>query len=241
MVATGHYARIEKRGDAFHLLRGADTEKDQSYFLYGMTQEELAKTLFPVGHLTKEAVREEARSAGLVTADKPESQDICFVADSVSEFLIRIGKPRKIGQITDRSGKILGTHDGIEQFTVGQRRGVRVGGQENPLYVIQIIAEKNQVIVGDRSELSRKSFLVNDLNWISPPISTGQTTEFRALAQLRHRHRGVEVAVTVEAGIARCSFVNDWSTVSPGQAAVFYDLTNTEVLGGGRIVADTIY
>jgi tRNA-specific 2-thiouridylase len=135
-----------------------------------------------------------------------------------------------------RGGEILATHDGIDHYTVGQRRGLRVGGQENPLYVLEIDPYNNLVIVGQKHELERSDFLIKDLTWVAPyPRVAGQS--FQALAQLRHRHKGVKVEVLPAGdGTARVTFLEDWSTVSPGQACVLYDLENEEVFGGGRIV-----
>jgi tRNA-specific 2-thiouridylase len=235
-VATGHYARVKQSEHGWHLLRGLDREKDQSYFLYGSKQEELSETLFPVGELTKPEVRELARAAGLSTHSKPESQDICFVSGSVQDFLVKIGGKKPEGKIVTRGGEILATHDGIDHYTVGQRRGLRVGGQENPLYVLEIDPYNNLVIVGQKHELERSDFLIKDLTWVAPyPRVAGQS--FQALAQLRHRHKGVKVEVLPTGdGTARVTFLEDWSTVSPGQACVLYDLENEEVFGGGRIV-----
>lgn len=245
-VATGHYAQIKETSDGFHLLRGKDSEKDQSYFLYGINQEELSQTIFPIGHLTKQEVREIAREFGLVTHDKPESQDICFVSGSVEQFLVTLGTKRKGGEILRRDGTKVGLHDGVHQFTVGQRRGLKIGGTEHPLYVIEIDSKSNTIYVGDKSELERQDFLVTELNWVAPTINEQwfkslQTNEFRCIAQLRHRHKGIEVSIKAVAGCEastriKVSFCSEWSTVSPGQACVFYDLNNIEVLGGGKII-----
>jgi tRNA-specific 2-thiouridylase len=242
-VATGHYARVEKRADGYHLLRGSDAAKDQSYFLYGISQRELGETLFPVGGMTKAEVREIAREAGLVTADKPESQDICFVSGTVEEFLAKVGGRTPRGDVVSTSGEKLGEHEGIGGYTVGQRKGLGIGGRENPLYVLRVVPERNEVVVGDRAELERESFGVEELNWISPQAieraSSGEGA-FRCVAQLRHRHPGVEVEVRFAPDRrAAVSFVREWTTVSPGQAAVFYDPANEEVLGGGRIARDS--
>lgn len=229
-VATGHYAQIKKDEKGYHLLRGADTEKDQSYFLYGLKTSELPTTLFPVGHLTKEIVRSIASDAGLVTASKPESQDICFVSGTVQDFLVKIGGKHQRGEITKRDGTKVGEHDGITNFTVGQRKGLKVGGLDTPLYVVEIDPKENRVIVGDKKDLERDEFRVKDLNWIEP---VGKT--FDAIAQLRYRHRGVPVTVTLEDAHCHVRFKGEWTTVSPGQSCVFYDLNNEIVLGGGRI------
>ncbi len=241
-VATGHYAQITKDDLGYHLTRGADSKKDQSYFLYGLSQKDLSQTIFPVGHLTKDEVRELARKAGLNTAAKPESQDICFVSGTVDDFIKgKIGKGTK-GHIVDTNQKVVGEHEGIHRFTVGQRRGLGIGGSEEPLFVLEIDPEKNLVVVGKKNDLERESFLVTELNWISPSFSSesflskDKIQEFECIAQLRHRHAGVRVRVKVlDNGVAEVSFLDEWSTVSPGQAAVFYDLKNEEVLGGGRI------
>lgn len=236
-VATGHYARVARDGEGmWRLGRGRDANKDQSYFLYGLAYRELEHTVFPLGELTKPEVRELARQRGLVTADKPESQDICFVSGTVHEFVTKIGRGTKSrGTIVDTHGAVVGEHEGIQGFTVGQRRGLRVGGNAEPVYVLEISPARNQIVVGPRSELAREGFSVGATNWLSPePLPPG--TQFDAVAQLRHRHAGVPVRVTVEEG-QRCSarFTGEWTTVSPGQAAVFYDPRNTWVIGGGTI------
>ena len=234
-VATGHYARIEARPDGLHLLRGMDRNKDQSYFLYALTREELARTLFPLGGMSKDEVRTRARAAGLPTADKPESQDICFVSGSVRDFVERIGgSPQVPGQIVDAAGTVLGAHEGVSGFTVGQRRGIGVGGRGAPLYVTAIEADTNTVVVGERGDLERESFEVCDLNWVAPATFAGK--EFEALVQVRSRHGGTRVRVSVREGNrAKVRFCDAWVPVAPGQAAVFYDLDNEEVLGGGTI------
>jgi tRNA-specific 2-thiouridylase len=234
-VATGHYARVRQTSDGWYLLRGKDTDKDQSYFLYGLKQSELAQTLFPVGDMTKDEVRQIAKDAGLVTHSKPESQDICFVSGSVQDFLVKIGGAKKSGQIVDRLGNTLGEHEGIDNYTVGQRKGLRLGGLENPLYVLELDPYNNKVIVGSKAELERSEFNIKEVNWITPkPL----TEPFKAIAQLRHRHKGVEVWVQPdsESNTCKVKFENEWTTVSPGQSCVFYDLSNQIVLGGGRIV-----
>jgi tRNA-specific 2-thiouridylase len=239
-VATGHYARIEKRSDGYHLLRGVDAAKDQSYFLYGLSQAELARTLFPVGEMTKAEVREIAAAHGLSTASKPESQDICFVSGKVQDFLIRIGGKLPSGSIVNTAGDVLGQHDGIHLFTVGQRRGLHIDSANEPLYVLELRADTNEVVVGVRDQLERDSFRVTELSWVAPHLvqaSRNQTFEFRAVAQLRHRHSGVPVLVHVDQSTDTASvhFCGEYATVSPGQAAVFFDESNQEVLGGGRI------
>lgn len=238
-VATGHYAQIKEIDGALSLLRGRDHEKDQSYFLYGLRPEELASTLFPVGHLTKPEVREIAKAASLPTAEKPESQDICFVSGKASDFVAKIGGTRpKPGLIVDKSGQTLGAHDGVHSFTVGQRRGIGVGGSESPLYVLELRPETQTVVVGEKASLETEGFIVREMNFIDPKLINARPGfEFKALAQLRHRHPGVAVSAKIlEDGAVEAKFSGDWSVVSPGQAAVFYDPgSNQRVLCGGRI------
>lgn len=236
-VATGHYARILDGPSGLRLLRGKDSVKDQSYFLYGLRRAELSSTLFPVGDLDKAQVREIARRAGLVTAEKPESQDICFVSDSPGEFVERIGRSTSGGPVLDSGGTIIGEHDGLHRFTVGQRRGLGIGGGSEPVYVLELDPARNAVIAGPKQELERESFVVGQLNWIN---EVGELcSEIECIAQLRHRHPGVRVRVRIEGERCLANFLDDWTTVSPGQAAVFYDLANEEVLGGGTIERGT--
>lgn len=238
-VVTGHFARIKQSELGYHLLRGRDKKKDQSYFLYGLTQSELGRTVFPVGNYTKDQVRDLAAEAGLVTASKPESQDICFISGSVAEFIVKIGGKSSTGPILNTQGEQLGSHSGVQSYTVGQRRGIGVGGATGPLYVIDIDAQANTVTVGSRSELEKEEFRVVEVNWVSPSIleALGRGEEhFSVIAQMRYRHDGVEVDLHVNSdGTVTARFKDKWSTVSPGQAAVFYDEHNEEVLGGGRI------
>jgi len=240
-VATGHFARVEQRGDSFHLLRGLDSAKDQSYFLYGVQPEELASTIFPVGEMNKAEVRELAGEAGLPTASKAESQDICFVSGGLREFLKRHTSDMRAGLIVNKEGSALAEHDGISNFTVGQRKGIGVGGTEQPLYVLEIDPEFNRVIVGSKEDLEQREFFVGETNWVNPDlrkrVMTSEQFSIKAIAQLRHRHAGVPVTLNIAGdGRVRAEFVGEFSTVSPGQAAVFYDLSNSEVLGGGRIL-----
>lgn len=240
-VATGHYARIQTRSDGNHLLRGVDRAKDQSYFLYGLSQAELARTLFPVGEMTKAEVRAVAAEHGLSTASKPESQDICFVSGKVQDFLVRIGGALPAGSIVNSTGAVLGQHDGIHLFTVGQRRGLHIDSANEALYVLELRAESNEVVVGTRDQLETETFRVHELSWVAPQIlalTTERKFEFRAVAQLRHRHTGVPVRVQVDQDLdmATVYFCGEYATVSPGQAAVFFDDANEEVLGGGRIM-----
>lgn len=245
VVATGHYAQISKDAEGgYHLLRGADPDKDQSYFLYGLQYQELEHTSFPVGHLTKPEVREIAKAHGLSTASKPESQDICFVSGSVQDFLVKLGKKKPAGgRLISRSGSVLGSHDGVHNYTVGQRKGLGLGGAEQPLYVLELRPSEGDVVVGTRQELETPGFIVNEINWIQPKVveqiqsAHSSAAAFECIAQLRYRHAGSRVQLKfAESGELVAHFIGeDWSVVSPGQAAVFYDLKNQEVLGGAKI------
>ncbi len=239
-VATGHYVSLKQESDGYHLYRGADDRKDQSYFLYGLLQEELAQTIFPLGELTKGEVRQLARDAGIKTADKPESQDICFVSGPLSEFVgSRLGDAKRPGVFVNREGAVLGRHDGIHQFTVGQRKGLGISGQDNPLYVIDIDRESAEVLVGPREDLEVPGFSVGALNWVHPSYAQtqGPTEEIEVVVQVRHKHRGVRAKLVMEGELAKLHFVDEWTSPAPGQAGVFYDINNKELLGGGRILA----
>jgi len=242
MVATGHYAQIKtlNNGEAA-LFTGADLNKDQSYFLYAMKEEELRNTLFPVGNMEKPEVRSMLADSEISIAEKPESQDICFVAGSVGDFIEKhSGVVAAPGPIVNSFGKILGQHDGIHNYTVGQRKGLGLSNPE-PLYVLEIDAKSNSVCVGEKEELERTEFLVENLSWVSSTNGLEQPTT--VLARLRYRHQGVECKVSpLGDGQARVEFLSGWSTVSPGQAAVFYetdadDAGDRRVLGGGTISA----
>lgn len=247
VVATGHYAQIRKQhsssGERFGLYTSVDSNKDQSYFLYAMTQADLSRTLFPVGGMKKPIVRDVLQSRALEVADKAESQDICFVEGKVSEFIERHGgvRPKK-GLFVLADGTAVGEHEGVHHFTVGQRKGMGIS-HPNPLYVIEIDASENRVVVGEKEQLERRSFYVQDVNWISGSVPV---EPFSALVKLRYRHAGVLCTIQpVGSKAAMLSFESEWTPVTPGQAAVFYqtefeteaDLHQgiREVIGGGII------
>ena len=237
IIATGHYARVERRDDGFHLLRAVDRGKDQSYFLHTLKQEDLSRVIFPVGDFSKDEVRLRAEDAGLCTADRPESQDICFVEGSVGDFVARSGGLGRSGAVVSREGAFLGTHGGVHQFTVGQRRGVRVGGQDKPLYVLELVPEESLVIVGPRESLEQESFEIVDVNRVSPALEgLSAEQELEVIVQVRSRHQGCPALLRMHEGdTATLKFRKEWAPVAPGQSAVVYDPANREVLAGGVI------
>ncbi len=237
-VATGHYARIREKADqSLGLYTSKDTEKDQSYFLYALRQEELKETYFPVGDMVKEEVREVLRSEGFSIASKAESQDICFISSSVTDFINKRGGPDRSGEIISSDGKKVGEHGGIYNYTVGQRKGLGVSAK-NPLYVLQIKPEDNSVVVGEKEELERSDFYLSNVSFVS---SSPSTKPFRSRIKMRYRHSGVDCLVTpLKGDRAYVQFLDSWSPVSPGQAGVLYSLESepdgaVEVLGGGII------
>ena len=232
-VATGHYARITSGSDGrWQLRRGADPEKDQSYFLFSLTQEQLAGALFPVGALPKHAVRAQARALGLAVAEKPDSQEICFIPDGDYATFVARRDPSvtRGGVVVDESGRELGSHGGIHRFTVGQRKGLGVASTM-PLYVLKIDATEQRVTVGPRSSLERTTFTVGDVNWMAGEAPSGWTP---ASAQIRHRHTAATGRVrALPDRRAEFEFDTPQPAITPGQAAVFYD--GDVVLGGGWI------
>lgn len=230
-LATGHYAQILADGDRFYLSKGRDRSKDQSYFLFTLTQRQMAHTLFPLGGMAKDQVREHAARFGLRVAEKPESQDICFVPDGdyVRFLEEQRGSGQRDGEIVHVSGKVLGRHRGIYRYTVGQRRGLGIGWTE-PLFVVGIDAEKRQVIVGEKGHLAKPGLEVFQCNWNMPEPESA----FDCRCRIRYRHREVDARVTpLGEGEARVEFAVPQAGVTPGQAAVFYD--GDRVLGGGWI------
>jgi tRNA-specific 2-thiouridylase len=231
-VATGHYAQVDfdEQTRRYRLKRGADAQKDQSYFLFTLTQAQLARARFPVGALDKPAVREEARRLGLRVAEKKDSQEICFVASG--EHAGFVGRRAEIpaGVIQDREGHVLGRHEGVHRFTIGQRKGLGLAAGV-PLYVVNIDAGSAAITVGPRQDLERGSLTASRVNWISGDRPAGP---IRAQARIRYRHR--EAAATITAlDVDRVSveFDEPQAAITPGQAVVFYD--GDVVLGGGWI------
>jgi tRNA-specific 2-thiouridylase len=243
-IATGHYAvneydatRDGGRG-RWILKRPADLAKDQTYFLFGLTQEQLAHTRFPLGHMTKPEVREVARQRGLALAEKPDSQEICFIPGGdykqfLTAYLEEQGEPmpQTAGELVASDGEVLGRHDGISNFTVGQRKGLKVASPA-PLYVIQIDPASHRVTVGADAELATRTLRAGRLNWVSIPTLTGP---MRVKIKIRHRHEPAWATLEpASSGEVLATFDEPQRAVTAGQSAVFYD--SNEVLGGGRIL-----
>jgi tRNA-specific 2-thiouridylase len=229
-VATGHYARITEEGEGELALRAArDPRKDQSYFLFTLDQAELGSTHFPLGELDKETVRAIARALELPVADKPESQDVCFVVgESYADFVERTTDSRRwrAGRIVDEDGRELGRHGGIHRFTVGQRRGIGGGGSE-PRYVLSIDGSSGDVRIGPKASLARSAFRAREVSWTSRPHHGP------ARVRLRHRHDPVPCSLEPRGDDAWVRFPEPTIGVTPGQAAVWYD--GDRVIGGGWI------
>jgi tRNA-specific 2-thiouridylase len=238
-VATGHYARLHRDPESgrYRLMAAVDHSRDQSYFLFGLTQDQLARSIFPLGDLTKGQVRALARERKLPVAEKPDSQEICFVSsgsyrDFIDAYLAEQGaKPaEKCGEVVSTDGAVLAEHHGVHNFTVGQRKGLGFAGGE-PLYVIDLDRGRNRVTVGRSEELLRRRCLVREVNWIGS-VREGESIE----AAVRIRNKHVPALARIESrsgGEAMVEFVEAQRAITPGQAAVFYE--DDEVLGGGWI------
>ncbi len=228
-VATGHYARIGRRCGGASLLRGSDRNKDQSYFLFALSRRQLDRTVFPLGELHKDAVRAKARELGLPVAERPESQDLCL-GDHRTVVESLAGAERIVsGEIVDSRGNVLGRHNGVHGFTVGQRRGLGIAASR-PLYVLHIDAERRRVVVGSRDELITPSFTASGLNWLEPPLRE------ETAAEVQVRYRSTPVPCTLKPLDGHGVEVHPEEplpSVTPGQAAVFY--RDDQVLGGGWI------
>ncbi len=230
-VATGHYARVARDPATRRaaLARGVDRQKDQSYFLFALSQEQLAATLFPLGALEKSEVRAVARRLALAVAERPESQDVCF--GDYRTFVESLADPAELhgGDVVDRAGNILGRHDGLHRLTIGQRKGLGIAAPE-PLYVLEIDEATRRVVVGGREELNSSGLVAAAINWIEPP----REREFTAEVQVRYRAPAIPCRVKLTAD-GRCEvlFETAFPAVTPGQAAVFY--RDEQVLGGGWI------
>jgi tRNA-specific 2-thiouridylase len=244
-IATGHYAR--NRYDAVRgrwiLSRPEDKSKDQTYFLFGLTQEQLSHTLFPLGEMQKPAVRRMAADAGLALAEKPDSQEICFIPGGdysafLAAYLDEQGEamPDSSGELVTATGEVLGRHEGIHGFTVGQRKGLggalAVAPNSGPRYVLAIHPDSHRVTVGGDDELMSRELLANRLNWIAV---VGLVGEMRVRVKIRHRHEPAWATLSPDGeDCVRAIFDEPQRAITPGQAAVFYD--GDEVVGGGWIV-----
>jgi tRNA-uridine 2-sulfurtransferase len=238
-IATGHYARVRHNPETgrYELLRAVDESKDQSYFLFGLTQEQLARTDFPLGELSKGEVREIARRLQVPVAEKPESQEICFVPTGnyvrfIEGYLHEQGQklPENAGDIVTTTGEVLGRHNGLHRYTVGQRKGLGIS-EGRPMYVVALDRAKNRLIVGDDCELRSTTCDVRLVNWIPYEVPSGAV---RAKVRIRNRHEPAEAEVTpIGATDARITFSEPQRAITPGQAAVFY--SGERVLGGGWI------
>jgi tRNA-specific 2-thiouridylase len=240
-VATGHYARVEYSAETgrYRLLRGRNLHKDQSYFLWELTQEQLSRSMFPLGEMSKPEVREVARRSELAVAEKSESQEICFVPDGnyagfIDRYLEAEGESERLpgaGEIVNSEGEPLGAHGGIHRYTVGQRRGLGLAS-ERPLYVVSIDAARNRVMVGGQEELLSAEFTSAGVNWVA---IDSPREPVRAEVRVRYRHEPSPALITpLPEGRASITFDEPQRAITPGQATVFY--RGEEVLGGGWIV-----
>ncbi|MBN2012356.1 tRNA 2-thiouridine(34) synthase MnmA [candidate division KSB1 bacterium] len=242
LISTGHYAQIifDDKKQRFHLVKGIDLQKDQSYALWALTQDQLARTLLPLGIYTKPQVRELAERFGLKTFQKSESQEICFIPDNNYRRFIQERAPEKIadlknGEIVDTDGNVLGYHNGYPYFTIGQRRklGVAVG---RPIYVVDIDVQRNRIVVGDQDDLKRHTLFADRVNWVS--IAQPEVP-FEAIVRIRYNDKGKPASIKlISENIVRVEFHEPVQAVTPGQSAVFFD--DEQVLGGGIITSDHI-
>lgn len=238
-VATGHYARVRQDGESgrYRLFAAVDRSRDQSYFLFGLTQDQLARSIFPLGDLTKNEVRSLARARKLPVAEKPDSQEICFVSSGsyrsfIDAYLTEQGakSAEKRGEVISTDGAVLAEHHGVHNFTIGQRKGLGFAAGE-PLYVIDLDRGRNRVTVGRSEELLRRKFVLRDVNWIRP---AGKGEGLDAAVRIRNKHLPAPARVESRPNNeALVEFAEPQRAITPGQAAVFYE--GDEVLGGGWI------
>ena len=232
VIVTGHYAQIEEKDGKYFLKKAADESKDQSYVLYSLTQEQLAHTCFPLGGMNKTDVRKEAEESGFVNADKPDSQDICFVPDGDYAKVIETytGTVPEPGNFVDKAGNVIGPNKGIIHYTIGQRKGLGISAPE-PLYVCEIRPETREVVLGSNEDLMSRELTVADFNWIS---GEAPTEPFRCKAKIRYRQKEQWAEVTpIGQDRVKITFDEPQRAITAGQAAVLYD--GDIVLGGGTI------
>jgi tRNA-specific 2-thiouridylase len=229
-LATGHYIKRAEGPNGPELHVAADPARDQSYFLFRTTREQLDFVRFPLGDMPKSDVRKLAAELGLITADKPDSQDICFVPSGNYASIVEKLKPDAVkpGEVVDLNGKVLARHDGVIHFTVGQRKGLGLSGNEEPLFVLKLDAANARVVVGPRSALATKTVTVRDVNWLAETDGL-----FECAVKVRSMRPPVPARVTPANGGATVELLTPEESVAPGQACVFYD--GSRVLGGGWI------
>jgi len=244
-VATGHYARVEfdEAANRYRLLRGRDPQKDQSYFLWELTQDQLSRALFPLGELSKNDTRQAARDNQLAVAEKKESQEICFVPDGdyagfIDRYLAaerQLDRVPGAGEIVSAAGDVIGEHTGIHRYTIGQRRGIGIAGAE-PLYVLGIDAPNNRIVVGNQEDLLNDEFTAAGVNWIS---LDSPAKPVRAEVRVRYRHTAAPAMITpLPSDRVRIKFDEPQRAITPGQATVFY--REDEVIGGGWILQKAV-
>ncbi len=240
-IATGHYASVVRLDNGRYTVQKAlHAEKDQTYMLYMLTQEQLAATLMPLGGLSKQEVRHIAEQAGIPVADKPDSQEICFVTEGHYSEFIEQNTTETIpgeGKFVDEAGNILGTHKGITHYTVGQRKGLGIA-LGRPAYVKQIRADTNEVVIGGEDSLLSRTVICKNVNWMGvPPLEKGDT--YRCMAKIRYHHSARPASVTaMDNGYARIEFDVPVKAAAPGQSAVFYD--GRDCVAGGGIIIETL-
>lgn len=234
MLATGHYVRKIDTADGPELHCAADARRDQSYFLFATTRDQLGLLHFPIGDMPKEKVREIARELQLSTAEKPDSQDICFVPEGRYAEIVRRIRPDtdSAGEIVDEDGRILGAHSGVIQFTVGQRKRLGISGNREPLFVTRIDAAARTIVVGPRESLRQRTFTVADVNWLGAPNSRSVTCSVKVRSTRPPAAAEVDLR---EDRTAKVRLTGDGDTIAPGQACVFYESGGTRLLGGGWI------
>jgi tRNA-uridine 2-sulfurtransferase len=228
-LATGHYARIDRIDSGYRLLKGIDKKKDQSYFLYQLTQRELAHVLFPVGEMSKDAVKSKVLELGVSLHRSRESQDICFIPDNDSRTFLMERSDCTPGEIVDIKGKVLGSHKGLPLYTIGQRQGMGISSIE-PLYVVSIDAVNNRLIVGHETDLYRNKLTAENVNWISGDVPC---VPQRITAKIRYGSPEKPAVVYITGKHAEVVFDEPQKAAAPGQSVVFYN--DEEVLGGGII------
>ena len=242
-LATGHYARIRRNDTTqrWELLRARDDSKDQSYFLWGLTQEQLSRSEFPLGELTKDEVRALARRENLPVAEKPDSMELCFVPNgNYVQFIHAYSRERGVslndaeGEIVNEGGEVIGRHNGVHNFTIGQRKGLGFAAGK-PLYVLAIDPQNNRVVVGEDEALRKQIFEVENMNW----VSIAQPSEsFRATVKIRHKHEPAPATVEpLDDTHARITFDKPQRAITPGQAAVVYDSTDRAEGDNSRVLA----